>query len=103
MKSRTEYVVRIELHGRLLDEVNCDSLRDAALTARDLRPHHPAMSVEVYRPDNIDLGMPRGLTRDQVEDVEEWESSTVGLSRSPARAAGEALASLTASDNEVAE
>lgn len=67
----TEYVVRIEDRGRLVQEVDCDDLRDAALTAHDLRPSYPRYSVEVYRPDNIDLGMPRGLTRDEGEQVDE--------------------------------
>lgn len=73
MSAHSEFVVRVEHYGDLVLEVDCDDLIDAALTAVDLRPHHKGMSVEVYRPDNIDLGVPRGLTRDQQEQVEEIE------------------------------
>lgn len=68
----TEYVVRIENCGDLEKEIDCDGLHDAALTARDLQAAYPHHTVDVYRPDNIDLGMPTGLTRDEREQVEEW-------------------------------
>ena len=74
MAAHTEYVVRIEDYGRLVQQVDCDGLRDAALTCIDLAKAYPKFSCTVYRPSNVDLDMPTGLTRDEREQVEEIEA-----------------------------
>lgn len=65
--SASVYVVRVEDFGRLVREVACADFRDAIETAIRLAREYPNYWVSPYRPDNIDLGMPTGLTRDEVD------------------------------------
>lgn len=61
------YVVRVEDFGRLVREVAVADFADALQTAIQLAREYPKFWVSPYRTDNIDLGTPQGLTRDEVD------------------------------------
>lgn len=62
------YAVRVEYHGDLLREVACADFADAVETALRLAAEYAsrrAIDVRPCRPDNVDLGMPDGLSTDE--------------------------------------
>lgn len=65
------YTVRVESYGALVLERQAEDLAHAVSMRRQYAEQYPQHQVEVYRPDNIDLGCPTGLTRDEQEQVEE--------------------------------
>ena len=71
MKPR--YAVRVEHFGRLIRERWTDALGAAATLRRTLSDDEAnrRFSITIYRPDNIDLGCPTGLTQDEEDSLEE--------------------------------
>jgi len=68
------YSVRVEDRGQLVREVACESFGASLAVALDLSRQYPKLSVSPYNAENVDLGCPTGLTRDEREAWDEVSS-----------------------------